>query len=309
MTIEWARLKPQAPIELGDRGITLRGDGGARVLLLHGLTGCPAELGYVAHWLRSRGRYHVSCPRLVNHGQPMALLARTRWRELVDSARDALLDSRAAARNEGVPLVVGGLSLGAVLSLILAAEYPDDVAGVACLAPTLFYDGWSVPWYHRLIGLVDYTPLKYFTYFREGEPYGLKDEALRAKIAHHYRHASLEDASTAAKVGYAHFPVRLFCEMRHVIEHCKRLLPRVRSPLLVVQAERDDVTGPRNANFILERVASERRELLLLKNSYHLVCADLERSAVAERLQAFCASLTAAAGARREERRDAALAA
>jgi len=24
-----------------------------------------------------------------------------------------------------------------------------------------------VPWYHRLIPLVDYTPFKYFTYFRE----------------------------------------------------------------------------------------------------------------------------------------------
>lgn len=270
-------------------------------MLLHGLTGCPAELAYVAHWLRTRARYHVSCPRLVNHGQPMAVLARTRWHELVDSARGAFLEARAAARSEGVPLVVGGLSLGAVLSLIIAAEYPDDVAGVACLAPTLFYDGWSVPWYHRLIRLVDYTPLKYFTYFRESEPYGLKDEALRARIAGHYRHVSLEDASAAAKIGYAHFPVRLFCEMRHVIERCKRLLPEVRSPLLVVQAERDDVTSPRNAAFILERAASEHRELVMLKESYHLVCADVERSTVAERLQAFCALLAAGTGALRPE--------
>jgi carboxylesterase len=307
MPIEWARLKPQKPIEVQDRGIALRGDGGCRVLLLHGLTGCPAELGYVAHWLRTRGRYHVGCPRLVNHGQPMAVLARTSWHELVDSARHAFHEARAAARSEGVPLVVGGLSLGAVLSLILAAEYPDDVAGVACLAPTLFYDGWSVPWYHRLIRLVDYTPLKYFTYFREDQPYGLKDEALRAKIAGHYQHASLEDSSTAAKLGYAHFPVRLFCEMRHVIERCKRLLPQVRSPLLVVQAERDDVTGPRNASFILERAASEQRELVLLKESYHLVCADVERSTVAERLQAFCASL--AAGTRGKQPAHATLAA
>ena len=292
MSIEWAWLAERERLELVDRGIELRGgDGACRVLLLHGLTGCPAELGYVAHALRSRGRYHVSCPRLVNHGQPMATLARTTWRELVDSARDAFLEARTAARAEGVPLVVGGLSLGAVLSLILAAEYPDDVAGVACLAPTLFYDGWSVPWYHRLIRWVDYTPLKYFTYFRECAPFGLKDEALRAKIAAHYGGVSLRDSSAAAKLGYAHFPVRLFCEMRHIIEHCKRALPRVRAPLLVVQAEHDDVTGPRNARFILDHVASERRELLLLKESYHLVCADVERSAVAARLQAFCASV------------------
>jgi carboxylesterase len=296
MTIEWARLKREQAAELADRGIELRGAGGCRVMLLHGLTGCPSELAYLAHWLRGRARYHVTCPRLINHGQPMALLARTSARELYASARQSFLEARSAARAEGVPLVVGGLSLGAILSLMLAAEFPHDVAGVACLAPTLFYDGWSVPWYHRLIPLVDYTPLKYFTYFREDEPYGLKDEALRAKIAARYSKARLDDSSEAARMGYAHFPVRLFCEMRRIIKRCKRALPQVSTPLLVVQAEHDDVTGPRNAQFILERVASSRRELVLLKQSYHLVSADLERSVVAERLQKFCASFALPAG-------------
>jgi carboxylesterase len=293
MAIEWARLKPQRPIELGDRGIALRGAGGCRVMLLHGLTGCPTELAYIAHWLRSRGRYHVSCPRLVNHGQPIAVLARTTWRELRDSARQAFFEARRDARAEGVPLVIGGLSLGAILSLMLAAEHPQDIAGVACLAPTLFYDGWSVPWYQRLIPLVAYTPLKYFTYFREREPYGLRDESLRAKMAKRYREARLDDSREAAKVGYAHFPVRLFCEMRHLIARCKRALPGVSSPLLVVQAQHDDVTGPRNARFILERVASPNRSLVLLQHSYHLVSADVERAVVAQRLQEFCAALAA----------------
>ena len=293
MTIEWARLKLQAPSELRDRGIALRGAGGCRVMLLHGLTGCPTELGYIAHWLRARGRYHVTCPRLVNHGQPITVLARTSWREMQDSARAAFLEARREARAEGVPLVVGGLSLGAILSLLLAAEFPGDVAGVACLAPTLFYDGWSVPWYHRLIPLVAYTPLKNFAYFRESEPYGLRDESLRAKMAKRYRETRLGDTSEAAKVGYAHFPVRLFCEMRHLIRRCKRALPGVSAPLLVVQAEHDDVTGPRNGRFIMDRVASPNRELVLLRHSYHLVSADVERSVVAQRLQEFCASLAA----------------
>jgi carboxylesterase len=192
-----------------------------------------------------------------------------------------------------VPLVIGGLSLGAVLSLILAAEFPEDVAGAACLAPTLFYDGWSVPWYHKLIPLVDYTPLKYFSYFREAEPFGLKDEALRAKIAAQYGKTSVHDSSDAVRSGYAHFPVRLFCEMRRLIRMCKRALPGVACPVLVVQAENDDVTGPKNAQFIIDRVASRQRELLLLKHSYHLVSADVERSTVAGRLQSFCGAIAA----------------
>lgn len=297
MTIEWARLKPQQGIENLDRGIFLRGEGRGRVLLLHGLTGTPTELAYLAHWLRGRARHHVSCPRLANHGQPIGILARTTAPQLYASARGAFREARQAARAEGLPLVVGGLSLGAILALMLAADFPSDVAGVVCLAPTLFYDGWSVPWYQRLIPLVDFTPLKYFAYFREGEPFGLRDEALRAKVAAQYAGTDLCDSSAAAKSGYAHFPVRLFCEMRYLIKACKRALRRVSSPVLVVQAEHDDVTSPRNAEYVLERVASRRRELLLLRRSYHLVAADLERSLVAERVQKFCASLGAADGA------------
>jgi carboxylesterase len=225
----------------------------------------------------------------------MDVLARTTWSQIYQSAKDGFVEARAAAKAEGLPLVIGGLSMGANLALMLAAEFAKDVAGVVCLAPTLFYDGWSVPWYHRLIPLVAYTPLKHFTYFREREPFGLKDEALRSKIADQYGRMSVRDSSGAAKSGYAHFPVRLFCEMRHLIRECKAALARVAAPVLVVQAENDDVTSPRNAQFILERIASEKRELLLLKNSYHLVAADLERSLVAARMQAFCAEVARAA--------------
>ena len=151
---------------------------------------------------------------------------------------------------------------------------------MAGLSPTLFYDGWNVPWYHKLIPLVNYTPLKYFTYFRESEPFGLKDRELRRKIAGQYENMTLHDSAGAATLGYAHFPVRLFCEMRPMIAQCKRLLPAVTCPVLLVQAENDDMTGPRNSEFIRDRVGSSQSEIVLLKQSYHVVSADLERLTV-----------------------------
>ena len=291
MALEWAWIRRRNPVELADRGISLSAENGCLVLLLHGLTGTPTELGYLAYHLRHRGGHSVRVPRLANHGQPLGVLARTTWRHLHASAKEAFLEARRAARAQNLPLVVGGLSLGAILALMLAAEYPEDVAGVACLSPTLFYDGWNVPWYHKLIPLVSYTPLKYFSYFRESAPYGLKDEELRGKIASQYEKTSLRDSAGSAALGYAHFPVRLFCEMRPLVALCKRLLPAVTSPVLLVQAEHDDMTSPRNAEFIRDRVGSARRETMLLKNSYHLVTVDLERSSVADRLRTFCDSL------------------
>jgi carboxylesterase len=283
-------LSSQRPIAAAASDITLPGGNAGYVLLFHGLTGSPTELAYVAHHLHHRNRYSVWCPRLVNHGQPLGVLARTRWQELEKFAQTSLERASIEAQSAGLPLFVGGLSLGAILSLLLAGDYPREISGVICLSPTLFYDGWNVPWTHRLIPAVAYTPLKYFAYFREDPPYGLKDESLRERIGQQYASTTLHDIQDAAAVGYAHFPVRLFCEIRHVFAKCMRRLDRVVSPVLLVQAVNDDITGPENSGFIYRNIQSKQKEILLLHNSYHIVTVDLERERVAEEMARFCGS-------------------
>lgn len=298
MRLEWAWLRDQRPIEAPSGNLVLNGASRCRLLLFHGLTGSPTELSYIAHYVNRRGGFNVDCPRLVNHGQPIAVLARTRMDEICDGARRDFARAREACRTEGLPLVVGGLSLGAILSLMLAAEEPDAVAGVVCMSPTLFYDGWNVPWTHRLIPLADYIPLKYFAYLRESPPYGLKNEALRSRVGAQYESASLRDQEFATRLGYAHFPVALFCEMRHLIHRCIALLSRVTAPLLLLQAEEDDITSPRNSQFIYDRVASDRKELVLLRRSYHVITADDDREQVAAAVKAFCDEIAGRAATR-----------
>ena len=298
MAVEWAWVRPQRAVELPDRGIFLPAEGDCMVMLLHGLTGTPTELGYIAYHLQYRGGFAVNCPRLVNHGEPLNVLAATRSGQLYESARAYFLEAQQAAHAAGVPLVVGGLSLGAVLALLLAVEFPAAVAGVICLAPTLFYDGWNVPWLQRMIPLVDYTPLKYFAYFREEPPYGLKDESLRERVAHAYQSVTLRDNDDFGQHGYAHFPIRLLCESRHLIARCVGALSGVTAPLLIVQARHDDATSPRNSRHIFDNVKSMEKEMLLLDNSFHIVTADLERDHVASAMARFCQRLTAKPDAR-----------
>jgi len=286
MGIEWAWLKDTGVRHAQIPEIRLLRAGTGHVLLFHGLTGGPIELAYIAHHLHHRGRLSVSCPALVNHGQPLAVLARTSWRELWDSARGHFHDVRAQAARDGVPLFVGGLSIGALLALMVAAEFPRDVAGIACMSPTLFYDGWDVPWYHRFLGLADYTPFKDFLYLRVGPPFGLKDEVLREKMRRQYEETSLAESNRPLGT-YAHFPIRLLCECRHLIGQGMRMLPEVVAPLLVVQSAQDDSTSPRNAQYVLDHVSSVVKQLLLLHNSYHIVTADLERETVADAMAQF----------------------
>jgi carboxylesterase len=292
MPIEWAWPSGTNRFPALSPEIRLHGDARCHVMLLHGLTGAPVEFAYIAHYLHKRAHLNVWCPTLLNHGGPIGVLAATGRDALYASVRSQFEEARRAAAVTGSPLVIGGLSIGADLALMLSAECPEAVAGVICLAPTLFYDGWNVPWTYRLIPLVDWTPLKFFTYHREEPPYGIRDEVLRARVAEEYARKTLKDGAEGHG-GYAHYPVRLMCEMHHLIKDCICVLPRVKASLLVIQAEHDDATSPRNAEFILDRTGSSRKELLLLRNSYHVITADLERAKVAAAMQAFCSAVMA----------------
>ena len=58
-----------------------------------------------------------------------------------------------------------------------------------------------------------------------------------------------------------------------------------------LQAEEDDATSPRNAYYILEHAASAHKEIVMLKNSYHVITADLERAEVSAAMAAFAKAI------------------
>ena len=95
------------------------------VLLCHGFTGSPASVRPWGEHLAAEG-YAVSVPRLPGHGTTWQDMNRTTWQQWygeVERAFDSLLE-----RCDSV--VAGGLSMGATLSLLLAAERGPEVAGV-----------------------------------------------------------------------------------------------------------------------------------------------------------------------------------
>ncbi|MCC6764944.1 MAG: alpha/beta fold hydrolase, partial [Deltaproteobacteria bacterium] len=111
------------------------------MLLLHGLTGTSAEMGPLAEALA--GRYPLWLARIAGHETSVAELAASSWGDWYASAiagAEALL--RVVPR-----IVVVGLSMGAMLTVRLAVEHPEAVAGVALLSPAIEL---GRPWLRRL---------------------------------------------------------------------------------------------------------------------------------------------------------------
>jgi carboxylesterase len=278
--------RPPGPLSVPDDDIVLPGDRGRTVLLFHGLTGTPNEMRYLAFSLNKKG-YRVVCPRLANHGQPLHILKHTTWEELYAPLRLAFQRTL----ESGDKVFVAGLSMSALFVLLLAEEFQDKLAGGICLAPTLFFDGWNVPWYHRLLPLASNTPLRYCFYFKESPPYGIKNERIRGMVHRYFSEARLDDIENISKYGYAFFPVSLFGQLRRLARTVTPLLGRINAPLLLVHPQEDDTASVKNSELIYARVSSTVKRLVVLTDSYHVVTADQEREKVLRAMLEFLEAL------------------
>ena len=237
------------------------------VLLLHGLAASPLEMRYVARALHRDG-FSVYVPHLHGYGYGAAATDSRQWHALAGTIFDKL-------RREYRTVSVGGLCIGAVLALSLAAEKGRDIAALSLLSTTLSYDGWSVPWYRFLLPLAYYTPLRHIYAYREREPYGLKNEALRKRIARAAQQTALTEA------GASSLPMNHIYQAMRLIGRVKRNLRSVRAPALVVHAIDDDTASVKSADFVIDHIGSRVERKIFLGDSYHMVTMDNEREVVA----------------------------
>jgi carboxylesterase len=264
--------------------------GPAGVLLVHGLTGTPTEMRFVARGLHDAG-FTVRAVQLAGHCGSAADLLSTGWRDWYGSVEAAALE----LRGEVDHLFVAGLSMGALLALKLAFEHPSAVAGVGLYGTTFRYDGWAVPGIARLSFLLPLVcALGYGRrrQFLETFPYGIKSERIRGWIV-----GSMLAGDSGAG-GLPGNPWPSLAEFVRLSGHVRRRLPRVRAPCLVVHSTEDDIASLHNVAMVEQRVRAPV-ETVLLDNSYHMVSVDQQRDVVIERSVRFFKRIASATAPQR----------
>lgn len=256
------------------------------VLLIHGLSGTPTEMKFVGKGL-ARAGYTVYGMQLAGHCGTEADLLKTGWRDWVASV-DAAYDW---LRERVDTVIVGGLSMGALLSIDLAARRPDACAGLLLYSTTIFYDGWNINRFQWLLPLLLKLPFRDWYRFDEEFPYGIKDERLRRRVVTQMQSG---DSAAAGLPGLSAPSLR---QLRELIALVKKEVPQVRAPALILHSSDDDITGVSNALFLQNKLAGPRRTVLL-DDCYHMITVDRQRDLVV-RLSADFIAETAAVIAKR----------
>jgi carboxylesterase len=257
-----------------DLSLTIAGNR-VGLLLFHGLGGTPMELRYVAYGV-ARAGYTVHCPLLAGHGGGVDDVANTTWQDWYASAEAALH----RIRQDCDVVFVGGLSVGAVLALLLAARNPKLVQGTVSYAPIFWLNGWVMPWYARLFGLVHHKWFANLLKFEDAEPHGIKDPRVRALIAN-----ALKSADNSVS-GLPYTPGGAVLEHRWMVKAFMREAGKVTQPSLVFHPREDDHADINNSEY-LQRHLGGRVELVVLDDSYHIITIDRQRQVVVDRTVSF----------------------
>jgi len=256
--------------------------GRSGVLLVHGLTGTPSEMRFVARGLHNEG-FTVSAVQLAGHCGDEADLVATGWRDWYASVEKAAIDLRAGVDH----LFVAGLSMGALLALELAIRRPVPVDGVGLYGTTFRYDGWAIPKVARLSFLLPAAcalGIGRRRRFMETHPYGIKNERIRQWVVGPML------AGDSAASGLAGNPWPSLAQFVRLSRHVRKRLAQVRAPCIVFHSTEDDIASLDNVA-VVEKGIEAPLEKVLLDDCYHMVSVDQQRDVVIRRSAAFFARI------------------
>lgn len=242
------------------------------ILLLHGLSSSPGEMLYLTRHLRAQG-YVVCTPVLQGYSAGGDEGRMEDWIERAVSEFDAL-----AQRYRQVSIC--GLSIGATLALAVAQARPTAQA-VVLLSVTLDCDGWATPFYAGIVRLASSIPLAKGWRYDEREPFGLKNEAMRARVKRDMQ------KNGTAETGPRTLSLHALREADRLAATVKKHLREIRMDCLVVHAVDDETASPNNALRVLDQVGSVFKRSVFLGDSYHMITFDNERELVAHEVESF----------------------
>ena len=225
------------------------------VLLIHGFTGSIAHMRMLADGLYERG-FTVQGINLPGHAKNLEAMRETGWKDWLSAARTALVGLKKKYRHASVV----GLSMGGVISLILAEE-GIPTADIPVSAPIAVQNK-LMPFAKVL------APLSPVTDWGEPGP----AEALK---------------DPAYDLGYGGFPTKCAADLAKLIKMARNGLGSINCPVLCVQSHADDTIDPGSADVILGGIASKEKKMLWLDDVPHVCTITKEAPRIVDTAAAF----------------------
>lgn len=253
-------------------------------LLIHGFSGTPAEMYELGEALAHNNiRVYGIC--LPGHGGNADTLIHTGRKQWIAAAEEGL-----ASLSRYSNIFLAGLSMGGVISLLLAERHPDSIAGIIVMStPSRFEGGWQI----RVLPVARYFvkwfyPLQFLDF---SNPKVQETTLQQARMRDPSVVIDFSDPQVIAHIKQmVRIPVPAIDELMRMTTLARKQLGLVRSPLCIIQSKQDQTVQPACAGEIY-RLATEAqpKSLHWLERSDHVIPMGPEKEEVFQLCQAFIA--------------------
>ena len=233
--------------------LSLDGTNGRAVLVIHGFTGYPLEMYCLAERLHAEG-YTVELPRLPGHATNSRDFRRSNWKQWYLHVRNEYINL--CGRYDWV--AVAGLSMGGVLSLLMAGEFTPSKA--VLLAPAMAVKE----------KMAYFTPILRFLVPCIRKKWTPEPDADDDRL---YMGSEYWSCSYTAQVA----------SLVKLMRMAKKRLNDVICPVYMILSEKDNTVSP-EAGDIIEKGVNGSVTRLLLKESPHVIFEGPERDFVLDRV-------------------------
>jgi carboxylesterase len=223
------------------------------VLLIHGYTGSPHDMNYLGKRLNEAG-YTVYIPRLPGHGTNHIDFLNSNWNDWLRKCVDSYLLMKKKVKD----VYVAGLSMGGILTLLLASKF--NPTKIALAAP-------AIETVNKSIKL---TPV--IKHFKKVLP---KNEDV------HYDQEYLNYLQS--EYWCNNWPTKL-ADLLKLQQLSKERLSQIKSDCLIIVSKKDMAVPLQAAEIIDKGISSSKKSTIILENSPHVVVNDCEKEIVADEI-------------------------
>jgi len=223
-------------------------------LLIHGFTGTASSMKPMGEALARKGITTLGV-RLEGHGTSVEDMQKSTYPDWIASAEKGLSE----LQDHCDYIYVSGLSMGGALSLYLASVFPREVLGVIPICAPVFMKEFKI----KLVPI-----LKHVIKTVPAIGGNLKDPE-------------------AVEITYDRTPVAATHELIKLLKIVNNNLASIKQPALIFAAVEDGVVSPDNAPHIYKHISSAKKELVWLKNSYHVATLDYDKEIIFNKTAEF----------------------
>jgi esterase/lipase len=216
---------------------------GLGIVLTHGFLATPAEVRDFGQRLAALG-YPVIAPRLKGHGTSPWDLRERRWEDWFSSAQRAYQ----IMEHHVDRICLVGFSTGGLLSLRLAADQPDCLAGVV---------GISVPIRFRNRNMI-FLPMVH-----QANRFVSWVSSYEGVMPFRF------NTSEHPHINYRAMPLHGLFELQQLVDETQARLKDVHCPVSIYQGTEDKVVDPKGAEIMMRKLGTEQKKLVMIPSERH----------------------------------------